>query len=153
MSYEISDCLQKDFQAGWHDLVHLFFNQYLASNGTDQGIANLRNIGKSLAQLHPIGGSKTVDELEGNLNAKLSYFNWGFVRIAPAQTELILAHCAWPHAPKRNDEPKWRLASACILEGAYSQWLVSQGGDGKLPVIWEERNTQDVLLFRYANQG
>jgi hypothetical protein len=57
--------------------------------------------------------------------------------MAPAQRELILMHCAWPHAPEHRDEAGWRRASATVLEGAYSQWLVSQGR---------------VTMFRFAGK-
>ncbi|MFS2221807.1 cellulose biosynthesis protein BcsD [Pantoea sp. B65] len=140
--------LQRSYQAGWHDLVNLFFNEFSAGE-TEQGCETLRRIGRMLAEWYPVDRVTTVSILENNINTVLELFNWGFVRMAPAQRELIIMHCAWPHAPASRDEASWRKASACMLEGAYSQWLQSQGG-GNVPVRWKDNATEDVLLFRYA---
>lgn len=141
--------LQRGYQIGWHDLVHLFFNEYTDSQ-PDQGTEALRRIGQTLAQWHPVEHSATVQELETNINTLLEAFNWGFVKMAPAQRELIMIHCAWPHAQESRDEMRWRRASASVLEGAYSQWLMSQGAGNAVPVRWNESATEDVLIFRYA---
>ena len=141
--------LQRNYQAGWHDLVYLFFNEFTNSQ-QDKDPDTLRRIGGMLAQWYPIDPSNTVNELEQHINHVLELFNWGFVKMAPAQRELILIHCAWPHAPESRDEAQWRRASAYVLEGAYSQWLVSQGAGNSVPVRWKENTTEDVLIFRYA---
>lgn len=141
--------LQRNYQAGWHDLVYLFFNEF-TNRQQDKDPDTLRRIGGMLAQWYPIDPSNTVNELEQHINHVLELFNWGFVKMAPAQRELILIHCAWPHAPESRDEAQWRRASAYVLEGAYSQWLVSQGAGNSVPVRWKENTTEDVLIFRYA---
>lgn len=141
--------LQRNYQAGWHDLVYLFFNEYI-DNPSDKNPDALRRIGQMLAQWYPIDRAATVNELEASINHVLELFNWGFVKMAPAQRELILLHCAWPHAPESRDESCWRRASAYVLEGAYSQWLVSQGAGNSVPVRWKDNATEDVLIFRYA---
>ncbi|MGG7447458.1 cellulose biosynthesis protein BcsD [Kosakonia oryzendophytica] len=141
--------LQRNYQAGWHDLVYLFFNEYTEGRG-DKDPDALRRIGQMMAQWYPIDGAATVNELEASINRVLELFNWGFVKMAPAQRELILLHCAWPHAPEYRDEAGWRRASAYVLEGAYSQWLVSQGAGNQVPVRWKDNATEDVLIFRYA---
>ncbi|NDL61690.1 cellulose biosynthesis protein BcsD [Acerihabitans arboris] len=147
------DYLQRRYQAGWHDLVHIMFANILIKKDEVDNHEALRNIGQSLAQWYPLPGCNTVHELEIHLNKILDFFNWGFLKIAPAERELILVHCAWPHAPRMEDEGRWRQASAWVLEGAYSQWLLSQGGENQVPVIWNNQDmTKDVLIFRYALQ-
>ncbi len=141
--------LQRNYHAGWHDLVYLFFNEF-TDGQTDRDPDALRRIGQMLAQWYPIERATTVNELEASINRVLEVFNWGFVKMAPAQRELILLHCAWPHAPESRDETQWRRASAWVLEGAYSQWLVSQGAGNHVPVRWKDNGTEDVLMFRYA---
>ncbi|MGR4050827.1 cellulose biosynthesis protein BcsD [Kosakonia cowanii] len=141
--------LQRTFQAGWHDLVYLFFEKY-GEGDKENDPAALRRIGQMLAQWYPLESTATVSELETGINRILALFNWGFVKMAPAQRELILLHCGWPHAPEQRDRALWRRTSAHMLEGAYSQWLVSQGAGSHVPVRWRDNATEDVLLFRYA---
>lgn len=141
--------LQRTFQAGWHDLVYLFFDQYTRGD-KENDLADLRRIGQMLAQWYPLESAATVSELEASINRILELFNWGFVKMAPAQRELILLHCGWPHAPEQRDQAVWRRTSAHMLEGAYSQWLVSQGAGRDVPVRWRDNATEDVLMFRYA---
>lgn len=147
------DYLQRRYQAGWHDLVHIMFANILVKKDDVSNHDALRNIGQSLAEWYPMPACSMLHELESHLNKILDVFNWGFLKIAPAERELILVHCAWPHAPRPEDEGRWRQASAWVLEGAYSQWLAAQGGSRAVPVIWNNQDmTKDVLIFRYALQ-
>lgn len=148
MIYDQDSYLQRSFKTGWHDLINFLFYEF-SSGETNEGYNTLRKAGRQLGELHKIENSSTLAQLEKNINSALEIFNWGFIKMAPANSELLIIHCAWPHAPQSVNK-KWRKASASVLEGLYTQWLASQGGNESVPVLWNENATEDVFIFRYA---
>lgn len=148
MMFDQDSYLQRGYKTGWHDLINFLFYEF-SSGETNEGCKTLRRIGQQLGELHTIENSSTLSQLEKNINTVLEVFNWGFVKMAPANSELLIMHCAWPHAPKSVNK-KWSRASASILEGLYTQWLTSQGGNKSVPVLWNENATEDIFIFRYA---
>ncbi|EMI5491047.1 cellulose synthase [Providencia stuartii] len=148
MIYDQDSYLQRSFKTGWHDLINFLFYEF-SSGETNEGYNTLRKVGRQLGELHKIENSSTLAQLEKNINSALEIFNWGFIKMAPANSELLIIHCAWPHAPQSVNK-KWRKASASVLEGLYTQWLASQGGNESVPVLWNENATEDVFIFRYA---
>ncbi|WP_170975436.1 cellulose biosynthesis protein BcsD [Martelella alba] len=150
MQPQENEILQRSYQSGWHDLIQFLFNQVISDSQDSEAHEKLRQIGAAIAARHPLPPCDSIAALEACLNDLLGHFDWGFVRIAPARHELILVHCAWPHTPTQGENAQWRLASACMLAGAYGEWISAQGGRNEVTTNWHAKDTDDVLIFRYA---
>lgn len=142
---------QRQSRPGWQDLLQILFSGILSTADDEDGRQFLNMMGSNLAKQHPLPLARTVGELEDALNGLLTEFDWGFVKIEPAEQELTLVHCAWPTASPHNDDTHWRYALATVLEGAYSEWLQAQGGKNHVPLRWQNHDREGSLVFRYKN--
>ncbi|QTF09461.1 cellulose synthase [Brenneria izadpanahii] len=139
---------------GWQDLLQVVFSGIFADADEADACAFLRLTGKHFARRYPLAASLTLGELEDRINQRLAEFDWGFVRLEPAEQALTLLHQAWPallpSEQQQNEEQSWRRAFTCVLEGVYSEWLLSQGGHPHVAVRWQSDNVSGhTLVFLY----
>jgi hypothetical protein len=131
--------------------VQVLFSGILSSADDEDGRRFLTLMGSNLAKQYPLPTATTLGELEDSLNQLLAQFDWGVVKIDATPQHLTLAHIAWPVAPQGSDEQHWQTALVAVLEGAYGEWLLAQGGQSSVSLRWQESQREGVLLFRYQN--
>jgi len=142
---------QRKQTSGWQNLVQVLFSGILSSADDEDGRRFLALMGSNLARQYPLPTAATLGELEDQLNQLLGQFDWGVVKIEATNQQLTLAHIAWPAAPQGSDEALWQIALVAVLEGAYGEWLLAQGGQASVSLRWQESGREGVLLFRYQN--
>ena len=86
----------------------------------------MSHLGASLAARHRLPESQTVETLESHINARWRDMNWGWCRLKPTETGILIEHGAWPEV--LTDGDRWPHALSSFLEGAYGRWLREQGG-------------------------
>jgi hypothetical protein len=150
-SCELDYYRQRQFKAGWQDLVEVVFAGILASADAGDGRDFLRLMGGNLANKLPLPEVQTVGELKEALNTMLRQFDWGWVQIEATAEQLLLTHHAYPQSVHPHSEATWALAFACVLEGAYEHWLLAQGGEPHVSLRWLEPAKDNTLVFCYRN--
>ncbi|MFC0229376.1 cellulose biosynthesis protein BcsD [Serratia aquatilis] len=150
--YELDYYRQRQFKAGWQDLVEVVFSGILASADDADSRDFLRLMGANLAKKLPLPDAETVGDLEDSLNRMLRHFDWGSVRIDATQEQLLLTHYAYPRSADIESEPIWVLSFATVLEGAYEAWLLAQGGEPHVSLRWCGPAQENTLIFSYRNE-
>lgn len=140
---------QQQYQPGWFDLLSVMIHGMLRNAGERESHAFLQQMGDTLASRYPLGASQTVGELEGQINAVLARFNWGFVDIQPRETSMVITHMALPPGDGQFDARQWRQALGAVLLGLYARWLRDQGGSPSVPLVCEQTDSEATLNFRY----
>lgn len=151
-SCELDYYRQRQFKAGWQDLIEVVFSGILASADDTDSRDFLRLMGSNLAKKLPLPEAETVGELEDALNALLGQFDWGRVQIEANGEQLILTHYAYPHSAEPVSEDAWTLSFASVLEGAYDTWLLAQGGEPHVTLRWRSPAKDNTLVFCYRNE-
>ena len=72
---------QQQTPAGWFDLLLIMVDGMVNNAGELESQPFLRQMGEALADEHPLPASETLGELEANMNAQLSRFQWGVVSV------------------------------------------------------------------------
>lgn len=150
-SFELDYYRQRQFKAGWQDLMEVVFSGILANADGADGRDFLRQMGGNLAKKLPLPEVQTVGELRDALNSLLRQFDWGWVQIEATGERLLLTHHAYPHSNLSHSEETWALCFACVLEGAYENWLLAQGGEPHISLRWLEPAKDNTLVFCYRN--
>ncbi|WP_297196941.1 cellulose biosynthesis protein BcsD [uncultured Pluralibacter sp.] len=140
---------QQQSAAGWFDLLTVMVDGMVRNAGEAESAPFLRQMGESLAQEWPLPASETVGELEANINHFLTLFKWGVVTFSPTESGIELRHQAIPVSRDPERQMRWCNAFCAILEGMYSRWLLTQGGDVRLAVTRERLFSTADVLFRY----
>ncbi|SQI80149.1 cellulose synthase operon protein D [Klebsiella oxytoca] len=109
----------------------------------------LRQMGEVLADEHPLPESETLGQLETNMNALLSRFQWGFVSVEVNDEGLRLRHQALPVSRDEARRIRWCNAFCAILEGLYSRWLQGQGGAAHVVLQRERLFSVSDVQFLY----
>lgn len=143
---------QRQYQPGWQDLVDIMITAIGENAGEQDRRQFLQLIGGELARRFSLPHAATVGELEDQLNQLWARFNWGYIRLRPEPTALVLQHYALPPAPTGTQSDGWIAGLAAILEGAYAQWLLSQGGQQHVMLRWQPEDADDSLTFRYQTR-
>ncbi|MDX5628132.1 MULTISPECIES: cellulose biosynthesis protein BcsD [unclassified Brenneria] len=141
---------------GWQDLLQVVFSGIFSDADENDARDFLRQAGKHLARRYPLAASLTLGELEDRINQRLAEFDWGFIRLEPAERQITLLHQAWParlpSEQQQNEEQSWRRAFTCVLEGLYGEWMLSQSGH---PHVAVRKQSSDVagqtLVFLYKS--
>ena len=136
------------YQPGWFDLVSVLFDGMIANAGQQEAEAFLYRMGESLATRYPLPESRTVQDLERELNLQLARFNWGFVQLQPEEKALLIAYHALPAGDNRHSPADWQAAFGAVIAGLFSGWLQGQGGSRMVPVTLE-LNDGSTLHYRY----
>jgi hypothetical protein len=106
-------------------------------------------MGEALADEHPLPESETLGQLETNMNALLSRFQWGFVSVEVNDEGLRLRHQALPVSRDEARRIRWCNAFCAILEGLYSRWLQGQGGAAHVVLQRERLFSVSDVQFLY----
>ncbi|AHG21773.1 cellulose synthase [Chania multitudinisentens RB-25] len=150
-SYELDYYRHQQFKPGWHSLVEVVFAGIMASADDADGRDFLRLMGSHLAQKTPLPEAQTIGELEDGINATLSHFDWGWVRVEASEKEILLTHYAYPQTPEPDNAPLWTLSFATVLEGIYETWLLAQGGAPHVSLRRKHSSQDRTLVFSYRN--
>ncbi len=123
--YELDYYRQRQFKAGWQDLIEVVFSGILASADDADSRDFLRLMGSNLAKKLPLPEAETVGELEDALNALLRQFDWGRVQIEANGEQMVLTHYAYPHSADPANEDVWALSLPRCLRGPMTPgcWL------------------------------
>lgn len=141
---------QQQTPPGWFDLLNVMIDGMVRNVGEAQSQPFLRQMGEALADRMPLPASETVGELEANINAQLALFNWGFIDIQTTEQGMTFRHQGLPVAREEGHQTRWCYAFCAVLEGLYSRWLESQGGEAGLVFTRETLYSVADVLFSYA---
>lgn len=108
---------QQQTPAGWFDLLLIMVDGMVNNAGELESQPFLRQMGEALADEHPLPASETLGELEANMNAQLSRFQWGVVSVEVSDDGLRLRHQALPMSRDEARRVRWCNAFCAILEG------------------------------------
>ncbi|WP_337263881.1 MULTISPECIES: cellulose biosynthesis protein BcsD [unclassified Serratia (in: enterobacteria)] len=150
-SYELDYYRRQQFKPGWQSLMEVVFSGIFASADEADSRDFLRLMGSQLAEKTPLPEAETVGDLEDSINAVLSQFDWGWVKVDASEQEILLTHYAHPQAPDPNNELLWSLSFATVLEGAYATWLLAQGGAPHVALRQNQQYQDHTLVFSYRN--
>ena len=140
---------QQQSPAGWFDLLTIMIDGMVRNAGEMESQPFLHQMGDALAQEWPLPESETVGELEANINHFLTLFKWGVVELNVTDEGISLRHQAIPVSRDPERQMRWCNAFCAILEGMYSRWLRTQGGDAGLLVQRERLFSVSDVQFRY----
>ncbi len=150
-SPELGYYRRQQYQSGWQDMLDIIISG-IAENAGDGDRRHFLNLmGSHLARRFPMARAETVGDLEDRLNRLWSGFHWGYVQLRPAQDSLTLLHYAFPAAAAGARESQWITGLAAILEGAYAEWLLAQGGQSHVPLRWLQDSADGMMTFSYRN--
>lgn len=141
---------QQQTPPGWFDLLGVMIDGMVRNVGEAESLPFLRQMGETMADRTPLPPSQTVGELEANINAQLSLFNWGCIDIQTSENGLAFRHQGMPVARDEDRQTRWCEAFCAILEGLYSRWLQGQGGESDLVFTRESLYSVSDVVFRYA---
>ncbi|ENP8232819.1 MULTISPECIES: cellulose biosynthesis protein BcsD [Klebsiella] len=140
---------QQQTPAGWFDLLLIMVDGMVNNAGELESQPFLRQMGEVLADEHPLPESETLGQLETNMNALLSRFQWGFVSVEVNDEGLRLRHQALPVSRDEARRIRWCNAFCAILEGLYSRWLQGQGGAAHVVLQRERLFSVSDVQFLY----
>jgi len=135
--------------AGWFDLLTIMVDAMIDNAGEEESRPFLLQMGVTLAEKYPLPVAQTVGELEEHINQQLNLFGWGFVRMAVSHNAIVLHHQALPLARDETQQARWCTAFSTILEGVYTQWIQSQGGEAHVIVTRDRVISYTEIQFRY----
>ncbi|WP_410013020.1 cellulose biosynthesis protein BcsD [Sodalis sp. C49] len=142
---------RRQYQPGWQDLLDIMISGIAANAGDEDRRQFLNLMGSQLAGRFPLPHAETVGDLEDGFNRLWSEFNWGFVRLQPGETHLTLIHHAVPPAATGAEPEEWTAGLAAILEGAYAEWILAQGGQPHVALRWQQDSAEGIMTFSYQN--
>jgi len=142
---------RRQYQAGWQDLLDIMISGIAENAGDEDRRQFLNLMGARLADRFPLNPAATVGDLEDQINRLWSEFHWGFVTLQPGETHLILSHQAFPAAAAGAQTEQWYAGLAALLEGAYAQWLLAQGGQPHVALQWQQDGVEGTMTFSYQN--
>ncbi|WP_213991328.1 cellulose biosynthesis protein BcsD [Sodalis sp. dw_96] len=150
-SPELGYYRRQQYKSGWQDMLDIMISGIAENAGDEDRRQFLNLMGSRLAQRFPMAQAQTVGDLEDQLNRLWAGFHWGYVRLQPTESSLTLMHYAFPPAAAGADASQWIAGLAAILEGAYAEWLVAQGGQSHVALRWQQDGTEGVMTFSYRN--
>ena len=150
-SPELSYYRRQQYQSGWQDMLDIVISGIAENAGDEDRRQFLNLMGHRLAQRFPMAQAQTIGDLEDQLNRLWYDFHWGYVRLQPTDASLTLMHYAFPPAAAGADESQWIAGLAAILEGAYAEWLLAQGGQSHVALSWQQDSAEGVMTFSYRN--
>ncbi|TCV95578.1 cellulose biosynthesis protein BcsD [Biostraticola tofi] len=142
---------RRQYVPGWHDVVEIMIAGIAENAGDEDRRQFLNMVGSRLAERFTLQAADTVGTLEDAINRLWADFHWGYVRLQPASHALAFQHYAFPNAPEGADISQWIAGLAAILEGAYAQWLLAQGGQQHVVLRWQQDSAEGVMTFTYQN--
>lgn len=112
----------------------------------------LETLGSRMARALPLRRCESLEELEDDINAVIEGIDWGWVRIAESGRFIEIAHGAYPLIPQDEARRSWLVP---ILEGVYTEWLGSQGGDPGFAarLTGQRRTAGAAFTFHYGRHG
>ncbi len=112
----------------------------------------LETLGSRMARALPLRRCESLEELEDDINAVLEGIDWGWVRIAESGRFIEISHGAYPLIPQDEARRSWLVP---ILEGVYTEWLASQGGDPGFSarLTGQRRAFGTAFTFHYGRHG
>ncbi len=142
---------RRQYQAGWQDLLDIMISGIAENAGDEDRRQFLNLMGGRLADRFPLSPAETVGDFEDQINRLWSQFHWGFVTLHPGETHLTLQHQAFPTAAAGAQPEQWYAGLAAVLEGAYAQWLLAQGGQPHVALQWQQDSAEGTMTFSYQN--
>lgn len=150
-SPELDYYRRQQYQPGWQDLLDIIISGITDNAGDDDRRLFLNLMGGNLAQRFPMAPAKTVGDLEDQFNRLWFDFNWGQVRLQPRDNAIVIIHSYFPSAASGAAQAQWNAGLAAILEGAYAQWLLAQGGQSHVALRWQQDSAEGIMTFQYQN--
>lgn len=112
----------------------------------------LETLGARMARSLPLRRCDSLEELEDDINTVLEGIDWGWARIAETGRFIEITHGAYPIIPQDEARRSWLVP---ILEGVYTEWLGTQGGDADFSarIVGQRRVSGAPFVFHYGRHG
>jgi Cellulose synthase subunit D len=110
-------------------------------------------VGVRFAHNLALPGCESLGELEAAMNRIWDALEWGSVGIAESGRMLRIVHSAYPIIDAEGDAAT--LVLGCVLQGVYTHWLNSQGGDPQFRARFASPGAHppSPLCFEYGRHG
>ena len=123
--YAQRNCAQQ-WRAFLSEMVSEFYDQV----DGELALNFFQRVGARLAQALPLGPCSSLEEVAAGINRILDQIDWGWVEIQETGNHIRISHGAYPIVPMYQNAPEaWLLP---VLEGAYTEWFRSLGGQPEL---------------------
>ncbi|SRR5690606_1956254 len=141
---------QKNCAEQWRVFVSEMMSEFYVQVDRELAESFLTRVGTRVAQALPLRPCESLEDVAADLNSILTVIEWGWVRIEETGQHIRIVHGAYPVVPMYDNAPEHWLVP--VLEGAYTEWLNSMGGDPTLRAVQvgRPRNTGEPLEFFYG---
>jgi len=143
---------QQQCSRQWVHLMAAMFAEFEERVDPTEADQFLETLGARMAQSLPLRDCESLEELEDDVNSLLEGIDWGWVRIAESGRFIEIIHGAYPLVPQDDARRSWLVP---ILEGVYTEWLGSQGGDPSFTarLVGQPRVPGAPFAFHYGRHG
>ena len=140
----------RQFSPQWRTVLVAMADELFENFSAEEAWGFYRQIGLRVSSEVALPSVKTLEELEGSLNAALAELDWGFVALSLDDSSISIRHRAYPGLYLDNPSGHWRRAFAAILEGVYTVWLQGQGGRADMKASYRDSGGDEALDFSYG---
>lgn len=147
---ELRYLADRQFSPQWRTVLMTMADELFENFSAEEAWGFYRQIGLRVSAEVALPTVKTLDELEGSLNAVLAQLDWGFVALSLEDSAISIRHRAYPGQRVADPSGHWRLAFAALLEGVYTVWLQGQGGRPDMKAFYRDTGGEDALDFSYG---
>ena len=121
---------QRNCAEQWRVFLSEMISEFYDQVDTELAENFFHRVGTRLAQALPLPPCASLEEVSTALNRVLDQIEWGWVEIQEAGNHIRIVHGAYPIVPMYQNAPEAWLVP--VLEGAYTGWFRSLGGQPEL---------------------
>jgi len=117
----------------WRDFLSVLLDELDSNVGSSEVQAFFNALGLKLAKRFAVMEHETLETFEAAANKIWYDLDWGWCQFSAKPDAIKIVHSAWPN-PDEGKQSLWPVAFSALLQGIYTAWLNSQGGDNSLEV-------------------
>lgn len=142
----------QSMSAQWRDVIASLPAQLAAAVGDETTRLVLRQVGRDVADRHPLPPCDSLDDLGRAMSEVLGRMRWGLARAEEGERNLVIQVAGYPQIAR--NEPALALVVA-VLEGMIGRWMESQGGGVMLSARFAGKGEPPLsaLTFHYGQHG
>ena len=111
----------------WRDFLMAMLAEFREIASESELERLLTSVGARWARLQPLPPCHSLEDLQAALNALWGRIDWGWVGLEETGRFLKVTHGGLPAIDAEGSAARALLPP--VLQGAYTHWLASQGGD------------------------
>jgi hypothetical protein len=137
----------------WRAFLSAMIGEFMELGDPGQLDKLLTRVGVRFARSLALPACESLGELEAAMNRTWDALDWGSVRLAEQGRMLRIVHSAYPIIDAEGDAATLMLGS--VLQGVYTYWLGSQGGDPQFRARFASPGARppSPLCFDYGRHG